>query len=173
MTRSARMEQGRVERLAAPPLGLEIVWGAGERAGRIAALRLARAQAPRLDPDASPEASALHAALARLAAGGPADFPPLPLDWDALTPFARLALLTLLARVPQGATVTYGELARLAGRPGAARAVGRAMAGNPWPLVVPCHRVLGAGGQLTGYTNPHGLALKELLLRMESGPARG
>lgn len=172
MAQGKRIEDGRVERVAAPPLGLDILWGTGERAGRIVALRLERAQASGLAVDASPEARAVFQALSRLAQGRPADFPPLPLDWDALTPFARLVLSSLLARVPHGATVTYGELARLCGRPGAARAVGRAMAGNPWPLVVPCHRVLGVGGALTGYTNPHGLALKALLLEMESGPAR-
>lgn len=173
MAAKRHMENGRVERVAAPPLGLEIVWGAGERAGRIVALRLTRVQTSRLDADASPEARAVHAALTRLAAGHPADFSHLPLDWGVLTPFARQVLETLRARVPHGITVTYGELARLCGRPGAARAVGRAMAGNPWPLVVPCHRVLGAGGALTGYANPHGLALKALLLEMEGGPARG
>jgi len=157
-----------VEVVAAPPLGLELVW----RGGAIAALRLGRAKAARLDADASGEARAVQAALARLAAGQPADFPPLPLAWEAVPPFTRQVLQTLLFRVGHGETVTYGGLAGLAGHPGKARAVGRAMARNPWPLVVPCHRVLGAGGALTGYTNPHGLPLKKLLLQLESGPAR-
>jgi methylated-DNA-[protein]-cysteine S-methyltransferase len=159
----------RVEVVAAPPLGLELVW----RGGAIAALRLGRAKAVRLDADATPEACAVHGALMRLAAGQPADFPPLPLAWGAVPPFTRQVLQTLLARVGHGETVTYGELAALVGHSGKARAVGQAMARNPWPLVVPCHRVLGAGGCLTGYTNPHGLPLKELLLHMENGPARG
>jgi methylated-DNA-[protein]-cysteine S-methyltransferase len=158
-----------VEVVAAPPLGLEIVW----RGGAIAALRLGRAKIARLDADASPEACAVHGALMRLTAGQPADFPALPLAWEAVPPFTRQVLHTLLARVRHGETVTYGELAALAGQPGKARAVGQSMARNPWPLLVPCHRVLGVGGQLTGYTNPHGLPLKELLLHMESGPARG
>jgi len=162
-----------VEVVAAPPLALEIVW----RGGRVAALRLGRAEVVRLESDASPvaspEARAVHAALMRLAARQPADFPALPLAWEAVPPFTRQVLQTLLARVGHGETVTYGGLAALAGHPGKARAVGQAMARNPWPLVVPCHRVLGAGGALTGYTNPHGLPLKELLLHMESGPARG
>jgi len=159
----------RVETLAAPPLALAMHW----RGGLVVALRLARAEAARLDADASGEARAVQAALARLAAGQPADFPLLPLAWELVPPFTRQVLHTLLARVGHGETVTYGELARLAGQPGKARAVGQAMARNPWPLVVPCHRVLGAGGCLTGYTNPHGLPLKELLLHMENGPARG
>jgi methylated-DNA-[protein]-cysteine S-methyltransferase len=158
----------RTERVSAPPLGLELLW----RGGRLAGLRLTRAEASHLEPDASPEARALHAALLRLGQHRPADFPPLPLAWELVPPFTRQVLETLLARVGHGQRVTYGELARLAGHPGKARAVGQAMARNPWPLIVPCHRVLGAGGCLTGYTNPHGLPLKELLLQMESGPAR-
>jgi methylated-DNA-[protein]-cysteine S-methyltransferase len=80
-------------------------------------------------------------------------------------------LRSLLENVPHGGTVSYGELGALAGHPGKARAVGQAMARNPWPLVVPCHRVLGAAGALTGYTNPHGLDLKSLLLRLEGAKA--
>ncbi|MDO9630512.1 MAG: MGMT family protein, partial [Humidesulfovibrio sp.] len=127
------------------------------------------AEAESLPTAASPEARAVHQALALLAAGQPAAFPPLPLCWEALPPFTADVLRTLYEQVPCGRTVTYGELAALAGHPGKARAVGQAMARNPWPLVVPCHRVLGAGGALTGYTNPHGLDLKALLLALESG----
>jgi len=159
----------RVEMVAAPPLALAIHW----RGGLIVALQLGRAKAARLDADASHEARAVHAALVRLAARQPAEFPALPLAWELVPPFTRQVLEALLARVGHGETVTYGELAALAGQPGKARAVGQAMARNPWPLLVPCHRVLGAGGCLTGYTNPHGLPLKELLLQLESGPARG
>ena len=77
----------------------------------------------------------------------------------------RGEVLDALEGVPYGETVTYGELAGMAGRPLASRAVGTAMATNPLPVVVPCHRVLAAGGRLGGY-GP-GLALKERLLRME------
>jgi len=153
----------RVEIVAAPPLALALCW----RGAELVRLDLRRAEAPQLPADASPEACAVHAALARLAAGEPAEFPRLPLAWGQLAPFTRTVLETLYGSVGFGATVTYGELARLAGQPGKARAVGQAMARNPWPLVVPCHRVLGAGGGLTGYTNPHGLELKALLLRLE------
>lgn len=91
----------------------------------------------------------------------------LPLDFSALPPFTA-AVLRTLAAVPFGRTVTYGELAVLTGRPGAARAVGRAMAVNPFLIVVPCHRVLGAGGQMTGYSGGEGIATKEWLLRFEA-----
>ena len=155
----------RVERLAAPPLALALHW----RGGQVVGLSLGRAEAESLSADASPEARAMHQALTLLAAGQPAALPDLPLCWDGVPPFTADILRTLYAQVPSGQTVTYGELARLAGHPGKARAVGQAMARNPWPLLVPCHRVLGAGGALTGYTNPHGLDLKALLLALESG----
>ncbi|MDR3640937.1 MAG: MGMT family protein [Humidesulfovibrio sp.] len=158
----------RVETVAAPPLALRLHW----RGGRITRLELRRAEAVELPRDATPEARAVHAALTLLAAGKPAAFPILPLDWDALPPFTRGVLQTLYERVGSGSTVSYGELAALSGQPGKARAVGQAMARNPWPLIVPCHRVLGAGGGLTGYTNPHGVDLKALLLTLEGVPAR-
>ncbi len=90
----------------------------------------------------------------------------LPLDLGGLTPFAR-DVLAALCQVPAGATVSYGELADRAGHPGAARAVGRVMAGNPLPLVVPCHRVVGASGALTGYSGASGVATKHWLLAFE------
>ena len=89
-----------------------------------------------------------------------------PSTWRELTPFAR-DVLAALQQVPAGATVSYGELAARAGHPGAARAVGRVMAGNPLPLVVPCHRVVGANGALTGYSGAAGVATKKWLLEFE------
>jgi methylated-DNA-[protein]-cysteine S-methyltransferase len=74
---------------------------------------------------------------------------------------------TLLREIPFGQTRTYGELALALGDPGLARAVGRASATNPIWLVIPCHRVIGADGSLTGYAG--GLALKAALLRFETG----
>ena len=87
-------------------------------------------------------------------------------------PFAREVLLTLRREVGWGELVTYGELAELAGRPGAARAVGTAMAHNPVPFVFPCHRVIAAGGKLGGYGGTkHGttrnLGIKRWLLAHE------
>jgi len=74
-------------------------------------------------------------------------------------------VLRELARVPYGEVVTYGELAARAARPGAARAVGTVMNRNPLPIVLPCHRVIGANGKLVGYAG--GLERKESLLRLE------
>lgn len=74
----------------------------------------------------------------------------VPLDWPAMTPFRR-AVLGELVSVSYGEVVTYGELASRVGRPGAARAVGSAMAANPLAVVVPCHRVIRSGGVLGNY----------------------
>jgi methylated-DNA-[protein]-cysteine S-methyltransferase len=75
-----------------------------------------------------------------------------------------------LAEIPYGTTIDYGELARRIGRPGAARAVGAANGRNPISIIVPCHRVVGAGGALTGYSG--GLERKRLLLELEGGRSR-
>ena len=74
-----------------------------------------------------------------------------------------------LRRLPYGATVTYRELATRVGRPAAARAAGRANATNPLPVVVPCHRVVGADGSLTGYAG--GIRFKQALLALEGARA--
>ncbi|MCL4740785.1 MAG: methylated-DNA--[protein]-cysteine S-methyltransferase [Phycisphaerales bacterium] len=81
------------------------------------------------------------------------------------TPFQRRVLAAVRA-IPFGRTATYGDLARRLGDAGASRAVGAANARNPWPIVVPCHRVVGAAGRLTGYGG--GLWRKEWLLGHES-----
>lgn len=92
----------------------------------------------------------------------------LPLDRTRLSPFAA-EVMDALCRVPYGETVSYGELAALAGHPGAARAVGRVMADNPFPVVVPCHRVTAAGGRPGGYSGGTGGESKAWLLRLEGG----
>ena len=92
-------------------------------------------------------------------------------DLDAAavgTPFQH-RVWAALREIPFGSTVTYGELASLIGRPSAARAVGLANGRNPLSIVVPCHRVLGVGGVLTGYAG--GLEVKRRLLAHEGVPA--
>lgn len=74
---------------------------------------------------------------------------------------------TALRAVPYGETITYGELARRAGQPAAARAVGGLMARNPLPIILPCHRVIAATGALTGYSGGAGIATKIFLLNHE------
>lgn len=92
----------------------------------------------------------------------------LPLDVDG-SPFQR-EVWDALVRIPYGATESYGQLAERVGRPGAARAVGGANGRNPLPIVVPCHRVIGASGALTGYGGPsqEGLDMKRWLIDHET-----
>ena len=82
------------------------------------------------------------------------------------TPFQR-EVWSALTAIPYGETVSYGELARRLGRPAASRAVGAANGQNPIPIVIPCHRVIGADGSLTGFGG--GLAIKRRLLDLEAG----
>jgi methylated-DNA-[protein]-cysteine S-methyltransferase len=88
----------------------------------------------------------------------------VPVDLEDVPPFRRRVLRAAL-RIPYGRTVSYAELARRSGSPRGARAVGQAMATNPVPLVIPCHRVLATGGGLGGYGG--GLDLKRYLLALE------
>jgi methylated-DNA-[protein]-cysteine S-methyltransferase len=88
-----------------------------------------------------------------------------------VTPFS-VRVYEAARRVPPGCTVSYGELARAAGSPGAARAVGRAMATNPFPIVIPCHRVLASGGKAGGFSAYGGVATKDRLLAIEKAPVR-
>lgn len=96
-----------------------------------------------------------HAELARM-----------PIADGHLTEFQSDVVATCRA-IPLGQTRTYGEVARLAGRPGAARAVGRVMATNRVPLIVPCHRVVASSGKLGGFSAPQGVVLKRRLLDLE------
>lgn len=86
-------------------------------------------------------------------------------DLHRFSPFAR-RILELVAAIPYGETRRYGELAGMTGSPGAARAVGRVMASNPFPLVVPCHRVVAANGP-AGFSAPGGVTYKQALLELE------
>ena len=90
----------------------------------------------------------------------------LAIDWSLVPGFGR-RVLRATARIPYGSVATYGEVATLAGSPGGARAAGNALGANPIPIVLPCHRVVRAGGALGGYTG--GVERKELLLGVERG----
>ena len=89
----------------------------------------------------------------------------VPLDARAGTPFQQ-SVWTALQSIAPGQTSSYGAIAQTLGKPSAARAVGAAVGRNPWSIIVPCHRVLGAGGALTGYAG--GLDRKIALLQLES-----
>lgn len=86
---------------------------------------------------------------------------------DGVSPFFR-SVYEWASKIPSGQTTTYGALAREAGSPKAARAVGQAMAKNPFPLIVPCHRVIGGNKALVGFSAHGGLSTKERLLQLES-----
>ncbi len=91
----------------------------------------------------------------------------MPVDLSRVdAAFPRTVYETLRREVGWGETVSYGELAEMAGRPRAARAVGNAMSRNPVPIVVPCHRVVAAGGRIGGY-GPSGVPTKRFLLALE------
>jgi len=90
----------------------------------------------------------------------------IPIDWSVMTPFQQKALQATYA-IPRGEVHTYGQVAARCGNPKAARAVGRAEATNPIPLVVPCHRVVAADQSLHGFSAPGGLDTKAWLLRLE------
>jgi methylated-DNA-[protein]-cysteine S-methyltransferase len=88
----------------------------------------------------------------------------LAIDWVLYSDFGR-RVLQATAAIPFGQTASYGDVARTAGNPKASRAAGRALGANAIPIVVPCHRVIGTSGKLTGYTG--GMHRKEALLRLE------
>jgi methylated-DNA-[protein]-cysteine S-methyltransferase len=104
--------------------------------------------------------------LAAFADGRPQQFADVPFGTEHLTPFAK-CVVGECCKLEWGHVLTYAELAKKAGRPGAARAVGNVMANNRFPIVVPCHRVIGSGGGLGGYSAPGGLVTKRRLLEAE------
>ena len=107
--------------------------------------------------------------LTRFTDGEPVSFEHVELVWpNPLTRFRR-RVISETRRISWGNTLTYGEVAKRAGSSGAARAVGTVMSSNRFPFVIPCHRVIGSGGGLGGFTAPGGIGLKERLLMMESG----
>lgn len=115
--------------------------------------------------------AALITRVRRHLSGVPDDFADVPLDTEPLPPFFA-QVYEALRRVPSGATTTYGALGRkISGSTGAARAVGIAMAKNPFALLVPCHRVVGSDGKLHGFSAHGGLTTKAKLLAIEGRPA--
>jgi methylated-DNA-[protein]-cysteine S-methyltransferase len=106
------------------------------------------------------------AAIGRLLAGESVDLTGVVLDEAGRPDFDRAAW-AMARTVPPGETITYGEIARRLGDPAAARAVGRAMGANPFPIIVPCHRVLGADGRMGGFSAAGGVEAKARLLSIE------
>lgn len=94
------------------------------------------------------------------------DFRGVPVDLTGADPFAR-QVYEAAREIPAGETRTYGEIAKSLGRPAEARAVGQSLASNPVPLIIPCHRVLAAGGKTGGFSAPGGRTTKARLLAIE------
>jgi methylated-DNA-[protein]-cysteine S-methyltransferase len=103
--------------------------------------------------------------LSRYFAGERVSFD-LPVAMDGFTPFQQRVYRAVM-KIPFGEVMSYGGIARMIGQPEAARGIGGAMARNPLPIIIPCHRVVGSSGKLTGYSAPGGIASKSWLLEME------
>ena len=144
-------------------LGLHVIMTL--RNGRVTSVGLAKER-----PEGSEKDHPFLRRIIEHVATGRDDLLDIPLDMD-VPPFTG-EVLEAMRKVPPGEVVTYGELARRLGRPKAARAVGSACAGNPALIVVPCHRVVPAGGGLGNYSAVGGVATKRLLLERE-GALRG
>lgn len=108
------------------------------------------------------------ARIRQFASGKRTDLSAIVIDESSMTPFQR-KVVRACRSIAWGETLTYGQLARLAGSPGASRAVGTVMSNNRFPLVVPCHRVVSASG-IGGFSAPCGIELKRKLLTNEQGP---
>jgi methylated-DNA-[protein]-cysteine S-methyltransferase len=131
----------------------------------------ARRRAVRRYPDASetlppPGVDLAVRDIARLLAGEAADLSRIGLDMTGVPEFHR-RVYAVAREIPVGETMTYGEIAARIGEPGAARAVGAALGANPFPIVVPCHRVLGAGGKTGGFSARGGVDTKMRMLSIE------
>ncbi|MDB6169254.1 MAG: methylated-DNA--protein-cysteine methyltransferase [Verrucomicrobia bacterium] len=120
------------------------------------------------DAEAPPEFVAeIIRRVGRHLVGGREDFSDLPYDFRRAPDFAREVYRATLAVKP-GRTASYGAIAAAIGQPAAAsRAVGAALGSNPWPLLVPCHRIVAADGRMTGFSGPGGIKTKLRLLALE------
>jgi len=104
--------------------------------------------------------------LQRYSDGETISFDDIPVDLSHLTAF-QLKVVRACRKISRGRTRTYGDLATAAGSPGASRAVGSVMAKNRLPIIIPCHRVVGAAGSLGGFSAPDGLCMKQRMLALE------
>ncbi len=121
------------------------------------------------DAEEAPPPAFVEAAIAKirkLCLGEAVDFADAPLDRSTIEPLAN-RIYDILLRTPFGATTTYGAIAEELGDKNLSRAVGAAMGANPFPIIIPCHRVTGAGGKMGGFTAPGGTGTKKKLLDIE------
>jgi methylated-DNA-[protein]-cysteine S-methyltransferase len=111
-------------------------------------------------------------AMTRLLAGARVDLGDVTLDLAAIDAFRR-RVYAVARTIAPGRVLSYGEVTRLVGGDASARAVGQALGANPFPIVVPCHRVVAAAGALGGFSSPGGVAVKRRLLAIEDARADG
>ena len=128
--------------------------------------RLASPPLSAVEADPPPSVRAAIEAITGLLEGEPRDLSFVLLDLGGIADFERRVYLAARA-IPPGATATYGEIAAGLGDKTLARAVGQALGRNPWPIVVPCHRVLAADGKAGGFSAPGGLQTKARMLSIE------
>jgi methylated-DNA-[protein]-cysteine S-methyltransferase len=114
-----------------------------------------------------PEVRRAIEGVVALIGGAASDLSWVPLDMEPVPPFHR-RVYDVARTIAPGATLTYGEIAARIGEPGEARAVGQALGRNPFPIIVPCHRVLAAGGKIGGFSAPGSIATKRRLLAIEA-----
>lgn len=122
------------------------------------------------DPDRFAVGRDAVARIQALLAGEDVDLDPVPVDVSGTSDFNQ-QVYSVVRMIGRGETLTYGEVARRVGEPGGAQAVGRAMGANPIPVIIPCHRVVGANGQLVGFSANGGVETKRRMLLAEECPA--
>jgi len=119
-----------------------------------------------------PEVQCVIDRIVALLRGEPSDLSAIVIDMDQLPAFHR-RVYEAARTIPPGMTLSYGDIAARVGAPGAARAVGQALGRNPFPIVVPCHRVLAAGGKIGGFSAQGGIATKHRMLAIEGAQLNG
>ncbi len=135
--------------------------------GRRAPARKARCDGRSGEPSDAPAwVAELIRDIKAYAEGEEIDFSAVPVDLSGIDDF-RLAIYDAARKLAFGETTTYGELAKRAGHPGLPRETGQALGANPVPLVIPCHRILAAGGKIGGFSAPGGSTTKEKMLALE------
>src|SRR5215831_19069724 len=120
----------------------------------------------------TPEVQRAVECIAAVLRGEASDLSNIALDMDGVPPFHR-RVYELARSIPPGETISYGEIAAKLGAPGSARAVGQALGRNPFAIIVPCHRVLAAGGKVGGFSAVGGITTKLRLLAIEGAPGTG
>jgi methylated-DNA-[protein]-cysteine S-methyltransferase len=119
-----------------------------------------------------PEVQRAIDSIIGLLRGEASDLSPIALDLDGVPEF-HCRVYEAARTIPPGNTLSYGDIARRVGAPGAARAVGQALGRNPFPIIVPCHRVLAAGGKIGGFSAQGGVATKRRMLAIEGARLNG